>query len=280
MSGKKKLSAKLLGGKLLVAAPIAFAGGKDTMGTGTGMRRLALDEFPRANANVCYAVNQQINNAQVVPDNITVAVPAGATSVKMAFTVGDVIANGQNQVLFLVYSNTRSTKADITSSVSEYQVGVPLDGNLGVLGIYNLPAIQSQPQSPSAVGTASSDVRSKLVFDVVLDPAKISALKASGNNQFFFQAGLINEADYKASNYSSMLLSEVDTISFIQGACPTGNANITANSSCGKTMTSSNNINLSKSSSATNTGGKISTSGKTSSSTTGKTSGGTSTGGK
>jgi hypothetical protein len=279
MNGKK-LSAKMLGGKLLIAAPVALAGGKSTMGTS----RLTLDEFPRTNASVCYDVNQQINNAQAVPDNLTVAIPASATSVKMAFTVGDVVANGKNQMLFLIYSNTRiTTSATISSSVSDYQVGVPLDSTLGVLGVYNLPAISSQPQSASAIGTADPAVKSKLVFDVTLDPAKIAALKASGKNQLFFQAGLINEADYKANNYSGMLLSEVDTISFIQGACPAGNANITASNTGGKTVTSANNTaNLSKSSATTNAGGKISVPSATSTGTSGKspTSTGTSTGGK
>lgn len=263
MARKKKFLTKVLGGKLLIAAHTAFAGGKSTMGTS----RLSIDELPVANADVCYSVDQQINNAQLVPDTLTVAIPSSATSVSMAFTVGDVIANGQDRLLFLVYSNTQTSQADFVSTVSDYQLGVPL-ANIGVLGLYTLPAIQSQPQTPSVIGQASSDVKSKLVFNIALDSANIAALQATGQNQLFFQAGLVNKSDFEAGNFSSMVLSEVDAISFIQGSCPTGNANISADSTGGKTTTdSSNYASLSKSSNQTTMGGKVSTPGKTSGST-------------
>src|ERR1035438_2725123 len=116
MAGKKKFFAKVLGGKLLVAAQVASAGGKSTLGAS----RLTIDELPVTNANVCYSTNQQINNAQVVPDTLTIAIPSSAASVNMSFTVGDVIANGQNQVLVLVYSNTQTSTAAFTSTVSDY----------------------------------------------------------------------------------------------------------------------------------------------------------------
>lgn len=282
MAGKKKLLAKVLGGKLLIAAHAASAGGKSTLGTS----RLSMDEFPVANANVCYSTNQQINNAQVVPNTLTVAIPSGATSVSMAFSVGDVIANGQNQVLVLVYSNTQTSQAAFTSTVSDYQLGIPL-ANIGVLGLYNLPAIQSQPQTSTRIGTADSKVTSKLVFNISLDPAKLAALQASGQNQLFFQAGLVSKSDFDAGNFSGMLFSEVDALTFIQGACPSGNAVISANGTGGKTTTASNNAaSVSKSATPTNmgvgTGGKASTSGSsnTGGKSSGTTSGSSNTGGK
>lgn len=277
MARKRKLLTKALGGKLLIAAHTALAGGKSTMGTS----RLSIDELPVANANVCYSVDQQINNAQLVPDTLTVAIPSSATSVSMAFTVGDVIANGQDRLLVLAYSNTQTTQADFVSTVSDYQLGVPL-ANIGVLGLYTLPAIQSQPQTPSAIGQAGSDVKSKLVFNIALEPAKIATLQATGLNQLFFQAGLVNKSDFDTGNFSSMILSEVDAISFIRGSCPTGNANISADSTGGKTTTdSSNYASLSKSSNQTTMGGKVTTSGKTSGSTdtSGKSSSGKSSSG-
>lgn len=268
MIEKKKLLIKLLGGKLLITAHAAFAGGKSTMGTS----RLSIDEFPVANANVCYSVNQPINNAQVVPDTLTVALPSSTTSVSMAFTVGDIIAGDQDQLLFLVYSNTQTSQAAFTSTVSDYQIGIPLE-NIGVLGLYTLPAIKSQPQTTSAIGQADSNVKSKLIFNITLDPVKIAALQASGQNQLFFQAGLISGSDFSAGNFSNMLMSEVDAVSFIQGACPSGDASIYADGAGGKTTTASNNISLSKSSSSTNMDGK-SSSGKTSSGTGGKSNSG------
>jgi hypothetical protein len=283
MAGKRKLFAKVIGGKLLITAHAAVAGGKSTMGTS----RLTVDEFPSSNASVCYSVSQSINNAQVIPDSLTVAILPQTSAVKMVFTVGDVIDNGLSQVLFLVYSSTQTSQAEFTSTVSDYQLGLPL-ANIGVLGVYNLPAIQSQPQAPSAIGQADSTVKSKLVFNIDLDPAKIAALQASGGNQLFFQAGLISQADLNAGILSSMILSEVDAITFINGSCPVGNASISADGKGGKTTTASNNVSLSKSPTSTNVGGKISTSGKTSSGSggdsSGKSSGGsggsTNTGGK
>ncbi|MHB9116954.1 MAG: hypothetical protein ACYC2R_01590 [Burkholderiales bacterium] len=272
----KKLAPATLGVGLLVAAQAAFGkgGGSTAGGTGKGslgVNTLSLDELPTTNAQVCYAPAQQISSSQVVPNEITVAVANTSSTVQMTFSVGDVLPSSKDNTLFLAYSDAKTTTPAFATPSSSNSFA--LAGGLQLLAVYSIPALADVAQPQVSIGQASSKPRAKMVFEVNLSPAKIAQLISSSKNKIYFQAGIVPSADLAANRFDSMILSEVDTVTFA-ATCPTGNTSVTANGSGGKSVSTSGGTSLgksstgSKTSSSTSTGSKTTTGSSTGSKTT------------
>ena len=264
---RRFIQTAFMGIGLFTAGKSVAAQGKS--GNTVGVDRLVLDELPKASASACYSGSSKSSDQATTTDTLVVVPAAGATSVTLDFAVASISPNtsGKPMVLFLTYSAEKASTAQLTSKNATYPF--LLGGGLQILAAYTVQPMTVQAQSSTTIGQALSDPSAKISFTIKLDMAKVNALMSSTANKLYFQAGLMPQDDLSASNFSNLILSEVDTIEF-KSSC-TGTSKVDANTS-GKTVNSG-------STSVTSTG-----SSKTSSTSTGTGSSksgtsGTSTGG-
>jgi hypothetical protein len=224
----KKAVKKALMGATLVASPVVF--GKGPTGEGSavgskdqpGVNYLTLDEMPGRNVRVC-ADKEDANSksgTNIMPNNMTVVInPFENAYVEIIFTVSEIVANDKAHVLFLVYSPKLSPSPQIPTSTSKIKLKLDLSA-LEIIGVYNVPALPLLPQMSTRIGAANPAPTSQVKFKVNLDTATVPAMMRAGNNVIHLQAGLLLEEKYNQGDFSSMILSEVDRITFAEECAP------------------------------------------------------------
>lgn len=225
---KKAVKKALMGATLLATSPVVF--GKGPTGEGSavgskdqpGVNYLTLDEMPGRNTRIC-ANGEDANSksgTNIMPNNMTVVIdPFENAFVEIVFTVSDIVANDKPHVLFLVYSPKLSPSPQIPTPTSKIRLKLDLSA-LEIIGIYNVPALPLLPQMSTRIGAANPAPTSQVKFKVNLDTATVPAMIRDGENVIYLQAALLLEEKYKNGDFSSMILSEVDKITFAKECAP------------------------------------------------------------
>lgn len=222
--------------------------GSSTSSAVVGIDRLVLDEQPKSNVTLCYSGSSKSSTIATTTDTLSIAPQAGATDVQVDFSVASIQPNtaGKPMVLFLAYSTTKETTPQIASKNTSYPF--LLGGGLQILAAYNLQPMTVQAQGTTTIGSALSEPSAKLTFTVKLDLNQVNTLIASSANRLYFQAGLMTQEGLSAGDFSTLILSEVDTIEFNTSCTGTSTAQST---SSGKTMSSGSTCVVSSSGSKT-----------------------------
>lgn len=250
--------------------------GTTTTAATVGIDRLVLDEQPNSNVTLCYSGTSKSSSMAATTDTLSIAPQAGTASVQVDFSVASIRPNTANlpMVLFLAYSSELETTAQLTSKNTSYPF--LLGGGLNILAAYSLQPMTVQTQGETSIGQALGEPTAKLTFSVALDMAKVNDLISANANKLYFQAGLMTQDGLDRGDFSTLILSEVDTIEFKTSCTGTTTAQAT---STGKTYNSGSTSVTSSGGSKTSTTGSSSTKSGSSGSKSGS-SGSSSTTGK
>jgi len=184
-----------------------------------GVNYLSLEETPGRNTRLCADNGNTKVGANIMPNELTVAVnPLEDAYIEMMFSVSDVVASNQAHILYLVYSPMLSPSPQIPTPRSKIKLQLDMAA-LEFVGIYNVPALPLLPNMPTRIGSANPSPTSRVSFKVNLDTATLPAMMRDGENTIYLQAALLRKTDFDQANYSNMILSEADTITFV-GECP------------------------------------------------------------
>mgnify|MGYP003572134013 FL=1 len=189
-----------------------------------GVNYLTLDEMPRANVRLCAdeANASTKSGGNIMPNNLNVVVdPFNDAFLEMEFTVGDIVANTQPQVMFLVYSPKLSPTPQLPTPRSQQKLKLDLAA-MEIVGIYNVPTLPLLPQMSTRIGAANPAPTSKISFKLNLDTATLPVMMRQNESTVYFQAALLLEDKFKAGNYADMIMSEVDKMTFVQACAPEG----------------------------------------------------------
>jgi len=215
-------SNKIIAASLLAISPTLKAAG-DSSGSKTqiGRNMLILDEVPIEGVKFCVPASKSSERFTISPNTMAVAVPTFQSgNIEMSFVVSDIVHDDRERVLVLLYSTTLSPSPQILTPISKKKFELNLTG-AEVLGIYHIPAQVMQSQPDTRIGLGNPASRSKFGFNINLDSRKIPVLISNGQNTIYVQAGLLYKNDFDSGSYSnSLILSEVDTIKFIDNQCP------------------------------------------------------------
>ena len=189
-----------------------------------GVNYLTLDEMPSANVRLCADENDAgtKSGGNIMPNNLNVVVdPFNDAYIEMEFTVGDIVANTQPNVMFLVYSPKLSPTPQIPTPRSKQKLKLDLAA-MEIVGIYNVPELPLLPQMSTRLGAANPAPTSKVSFKVNLDTATLPVMMRNNENTVYFQAALLLEEKYNRGEFADMILSEVDKMTFVQRCAPEG----------------------------------------------------------
>jgi len=244
---------KLAGAALLAASPLVKAADGQGAATGSklqlGVNYLTLDEVPAQNIKLCLPPQTKVDMVErrttLIPNEISIAInPFDSNITTLIFTVGDMKATDEDHVLFLVYS-TGLTPQDAEGNFTSPEIPTPRSINklglrmadIEIIGMYNIPALKMEPQSSTRIGTASPASARRLIFNVNLDNATIpQVMNNTGDKEIYVQAALMKKSDFESARYSEMILSEVDTIRFVEMDCPIDSELLRADSEGVKTQ--------------------------------------------
>ncbi len=224
----KGIKKTLIGATMLATAPVwAKTGDSGVKSPGNiGGNQLALIEIPGHNVNICYdEVGHTKSTGNLTANNITMAIPNTGINSQLLFQVRDVLTKGVEYTLFLASSSVLLAPEvnEIPTSNSIQPLRLPLD-SLGILAIYHIPAQQMLTSTQTRLGKVSPDfTRSIITFGVDLNMNEIPTLIAN-NETIFVQAALLPTADFHANIFDNMILSEVDTLGFVN-SCPGDSVN-------------------------------------------------------
>lgn len=229
----KAVKKALMGATLIATSPAwGKPGGPCNSGEGNaegckdqpGVNYLTLDEMPSANVRLCADEDSAATKTggNIMPNNLNVVVdPFNDAYIEMEFIVGDIVANTQSHVLFLVYSPKLSPTPQIPTPRSKQKLKLDLAA-MEIVGIYNVPALPLLPQRSTRIGAANPAPTSKVSFKVNLDTATLPVMMRQNENTVYFQAALLLEDKFKAGSYADMIMSEVDQMTFVQECAPEG----------------------------------------------------------
>ncbi len=230
---KKAITKKALAGAVLLATSPAW--GKGTGGGASeggksqlGVNHLSLDVAPGYACAVC-ADKQDVEagktSSNMTPNNLSIAVdPFESSYIELVFTVRDVLAKSDDHVLFLVYSPQTSPSPQMPTPNSINKLGLDMSA-MEILAIYNIPAQQMIAAGPTRLGTANPAPRSAVSFSVNLDTSVLPTFM-EGNEKAHLQAAFMTAENFNAGKYDTLILSEMDTLSFVKMECPENTASV------------------------------------------------------
>ncbi|MCK5524633.1 MAG: hypothetical protein KAI83_16025 [Thiomargarita sp.] len=229
-TNKKAIAKKALAGAVLLATSPAWAkgGGGNAAGKSQlGVNNLSLDVAPGHACAVCADKEDVMgkSSGNLTPNNLTIAIDPFETSyVELVFTVRDILAKDKNHVLFLVYSPQTSPSPQMPTPLSENKLGLDMSA-MEILAIYNIPAQQMMVNGPTRLGAANPAPNSAVSFSVNLD-ASILPIFMQGNEKAYLQAAFMTKSNFEAGKYDTLILSEMDTLSFVKMTCPENHASV------------------------------------------------------
>jgi hypothetical protein len=200
------------------------AGGKSQR----GINHLELSETPGRQLAVCSNGLDKFFDSNIARNNLTVILePLSTASMELIFTVSDILAEKEDHILFLVYSTNLSPSPMILTPNSIKKLEIDMTYN-EIAAMYNVPKQNMLAQSDTRIGLANPSPSSKVNFKVNLDTNKILNLIRNGQSTIYVQAALLSTADFNAGKFDNMILSEADTITFVDQvtACSGNNIKI------------------------------------------------------
>jgi hypothetical protein len=227
------LKKPLLAVTLLKTTPVVMGktgSGKEGSGEESGksqlgVHKLILEETPGQNAIICtlpeasLLTGESASQGQWMSSDLIVAVdPFNHSFFEIIFSVREMLPHDEDHMLLLVYSQKLTPSPDIATPHSENKFQLDLN-TLELLGLYNIPAQQLLVQPSTRIGVAKPRPRSIVSFGVNLDTLSLRYYMKN-KESIYLQAALLKRSDFDAGNFETMILSEVDVISFVEWECP------------------------------------------------------------
>ncbi len=122
----------------------------------------------------------------------------------LEFTMSKIPALDEDYVLVLLGSQCLSDKPDFKTPHSQTRLALH-QGNILVLGSYNIPSQKSGQTSSSASPTS---------ITVPLQTKSLAQQIAAGNETFYFQAAVLKKSDYHSRYYDEVILSPMQAVHF------------------------------------------------------------------
>ena len=193
-----------------------IGGGSDSR---LGVDFLALDTLPVQNATVCLPAPQTAQFSGLQPNTQSIVVNASKfRTVKVGFVVSELETTDEDRILFLVYSPTKSTSPEISTTKYGPKLGLKL-ADAEILGFYQIPAIfDALPESPK-IGHAMS-LTSKMTLHVNFDAYEINDMILRDQETIYIQAGMLRVSELQDGQFENMILSEMDELTFVPNDCP------------------------------------------------------------
>ncbi|RKZ91475.1 MAG: hypothetical protein DRR19_07030 [Candidatus Parabeggiatoa sp. nov. 1] len=132
--------------------------------------------------------------------------------------MSDIPASDKDQVLFLVHSPRTSSTPQIATPNSPDKLALDLSA-IEILAIFEVPASKMLDQFPTRLGTVTLQAHTTITFNVNLNTKELPAL-IQDDEKVYLQTALMSKADFDAGNYDNMILSKLDTLSFVDEVCP------------------------------------------------------------
>jgi hypothetical protein len=223
---KKMVKKALIGATVLATSPVwaKGGGGGDAVGKASlGVTHLSLDESPGQNATVCSTVSEGKNGSNLTPNDIDIAVDPFKGTIELVFTVRDLLASNTEYMLILAYSPqlTPEGSPEIPTPKSLHDLRLSMAG-LELLAIYQVPKQDMLYQDSTRLGRANPAPHSAFTFTVNLDTGVLPVFM-NDKEKAYVQAALLSKEDYDAGRFDAMILSELDSIGFVEYQCPEGN---------------------------------------------------------
>lgn len=224
LSNSKTLKTTVLSVTALAASSAwGKSGGFGDTGPRLGVDFLTLEELPIQNATLCLPANdatKQFGGLSADNPSIVVDSSTGKT-VKVSFIVSEMTATDEDRLLFLVYSPRTTPSPQMLTTEDGPELGVEMS-ELQILGFYHVPALGVAVQDPTKVGRADPFPTNKMTVNVNFDQGKIDEMIRLGKETIYIQAALIRTTDYQAGLLENMILSEMDSLTFVPNECPAG----------------------------------------------------------
>jgi len=223
---KKAFAKKALAGAVLLATSPAWvktASGGDAVGKSQlGVNHLALDIVPGRNVAFC-ASHENIatkTGSDATPNEFSVAInPLKTNTVPIKFYVSTIWPSSQDYYIALIYSPTLLLSPAIMTNKSRNDFLLDLH-SLEILALYTVagtpPGNSLALNPPTHIGRIAPPVGSDFDFLLNLDT---SILENITEDNVYIQAVLIPKADFDAQKYSQAIMSEVNTLHFVE-ECP------------------------------------------------------------
>ena len=188
-----------------------------------GQDALTLEEVPTQTVTVCAHARDPENEDKfsgMMSDTLSIAVDSSKRrQVKMSFVISEMKDTTEDRFLFLVYSTRNSPSPQILTTDLGPDLGIDMF-EMETLGVYHISARQENPQPITRVGQALPFSTSKMTVEVNFDTSKIDDLIRNGKGTIYVQAALIRASDLEAELFENMILSEMDTLTFVPNECP------------------------------------------------------------
>lgn len=238
---KKKTIQNAVASTFMIAtAPVwAKGGGAGTTEGGKnqlGVNHLSLEQSPGRNAVVCADPNANVGKGgtNIMPNDLTIAInPFAKGQIALEFIVRDIINNSQNYILILAYSSQISPTPQIPTPTSTNKLQLDVN-RTEIIAMMDIPAQKLLPQGATRLGAADPTPHSAVSFSINLSKQTLPTF-INQNQKAYFQAALVTKADFESRNFEYMILSELDTVGFLENKCPDGSSTISAGEDDGMT---------------------------------------------
>jgi len=224
LSNSKTLKTTVLSVTALAASSAwGKSGGFGDTGPRLGVDFLTLDELPIQNATLCLPANDATKEfGGLSADNPSIVVDSSkGDRIMVSFIVSEMTATDEDRLLFLVYSPRTTPSPGIPTTEDGPELGLALS-ELQILGFYHVPALGLAEQQKTKVGQAQATPTNKMTVNVNFEESKIDEMIRRGKETIYIQAALIRTTDYQAGLLENMILSEMDSLTFVPNECPAG----------------------------------------------------------
>ncbi|NJO16631.1 MAG: hypothetical protein HC877_13070 [Thioploca sp.] len=142
--------------------------------------------------------------------------PQEKQSIKLKFTLSPIMTTTEERVLVLLYSQCLSPQPQLETPNSDNKLALDIN-DVQILDTYQIAAKPDQaPNQPKSALTP-------ITLDIDLELDKLRQQVEAGNDTFYFQAALLNKADYDGRHYGEMVLSPLEAVQFTPKNCPNRN---------------------------------------------------------
>ena len=149
-------------------------------------------------------------------DSIFGVSPTG--NVSLSVTVREIFAQDKDHILLLLYSSQISPSPQISTPNSQNKLALDLS-DMAIIAIYNISAQKMLFQSPTDLGVVNPTPHTAITFRVNLDQGVLPTL-IENDEPVHFQAALMPKADFYSDKYDTTILSELDSLKFVEQECP------------------------------------------------------------
>jgi hypothetical protein len=153
----------------------------------------------------------------LTPNTFDVAINPFVSSIEVVFTVRDILAHDEDLIVFLAYAPKTSASPQLSTPRSVNELKLDLSA-LEILAMYHIPAQGMLKQQSTRFGAANPAPGSALSFRVNLNTSTLPKF-LQDQEKAYIQAASIPKADFEAGRFDTMILSELDTVGFVD-QCP------------------------------------------------------------